>query len=170
MPMYLSLRFLAVLLFIATLGLGACGTATPYQPALDGYGYAEQALEEDRYRVSFTGNSLTPRQVVENYLLYRAAEVTLARGFDYFIVVDKDTERNTTYYSTVTGAGGFYHHRHAHDVGVIGSSTARPSSRYAAFANIVLRKGRKDPGNTAAYDARDLRKRLGPAIRRKPAS
>jgi hypothetical protein len=108
---------------------------------------------------------------VENYLLYRAAEVTLARGFDYFIVVDKDTERATTYYSTVTGVGGgLYRDRYSQDVGIIGSSTARPTNSYAAFANIILRKGKKDPTNTKAYDARDVLKRLGPRILRKPAS
>jgi hypothetical protein len=158
-------------LILLTASLSACGTATPYQPVLDGYGYAEQAIEGNRYRVSFTGNSLTPRDAVENYLLYRAAEVTLARGFDYFIVVDKGTERATTYYSTVTGVGGgLYRDRYSQDVGIIGSSTARPTNSYAAFANIILRKGKKDPTNTKAYDARDVLKRLGPRILRKPAS
>lgn len=164
-------RLLRLVVLSGPLTLSACGTPTPYQPSIDGYGYAEQVLEENRYRVSFAGNSLTPRDAVENYLLYRAAEVTLARGFDHFIVVDKETERDTTYYSTVTGLGsGVHHHHHSHDIGIIGSSTARPSNRYAAFANIVLRKGRKPSGDTAAYDARDVLKRLGPSIRRKPAS
>lgn len=43
--------------------LAACGTATPYQPALDGYGFKEQKIEGNRYRVSFSGNSLTPREM-----------------------------------------------------------------------------------------------------------
>ena len=52
---------------IAGLTLAACATATPYQPA--GYngqrgGYAEQRLENDRYRVTFSGNSLTSREQV----------------------------------------------------------------------------------------------------------
>lgn len=162
---------LRLLVLAGTLALGACGAPTPYQPAFDGYGYGEQALEGNRYRVTFSGNSLTPRPTVENYLLYRAAEVTLARGFDYFIVVGKETERDTTYHSTVTGfGGGVFRDRYAHDVGLIGSSTASPSNRYTAFANIVLRKGRKNPDDTTAYDARDVIKRLGPGIRRKPPS
>ena len=67
--------------------LAGCGTATPYQPATDGQGYAEQALERDRYRVTFVGNSLTSRETVENYLLFRAAEVTMSKGFDHFVMV-----------------------------------------------------------------------------------
>ena len=46
---------------IAALAVSACATATPYQPAAAGRfgGYAEQKLENDRYRVSFSGNSVT---------------------------------------------------------------------------------------------------------------
>jgi hypothetical protein len=164
-------RCLQLVVLAGSLGLTACVTPTPYQPATDGYGYAEQSLEEDRYRVVFNGNSLTPRETVENYLLYRAAEVTLARGYDYFVVVGKETERDTTYHSTGTGIGTDYFDRHhAHGVGAFGSATSRPSSRYSALANIIIRKGKKSPDNTAAYDARDVLKRLAPTITRKPTS
>lgn len=166
-----TVHVLRLLVLPAVLALAACGTATPYQPARDGYGYAEQALEEDRYRVTFIGNSLTPRETVENYLLYRAAEVTLARGFDYFIVVNRDTERDTTYHSTVTGIGtGLHRDRYDYGVSTFGTATARPISQYAAYANIILRKGRKSPDDRAAYNARDVLKRLGPTIRRAPPS
>lgn len=168
----LDRRFLRLLVLAGAFGLAACGTPTPYQPATDGHGYAEQSLEKDRYRVTFTGNSLTPRETVENYLLYRAAELTLARGYDYFVLVDKETERTITYFSTLNGFGGGFRsdsfrrgHSHA-----FGSSTVHPSSQYAAFANIVMRKGKKSPDYTAAYDARDVLKRLKPTINRNPAS
>jgi hypothetical protein len=67
---------------IATLGLAACEMApTPYQPATaSAPGYSEMRIENDRYRVSFSGNSSTPRDVVETYMLYRAAELTLQSG------------------------------------------------------------------------------------------
>ena len=61
----------------------------------------------DRYRVSFAGNNLTPREKVEDFLLYRAAEVTLDSGNDYFVLVDQDTERFTNFRTTTTGFGGF---------------------------------------------------------------
>ena len=68
--------------------LAGCAVPTPYQPATKGYGYSEQQLESNRYRVTFSGNSVTPRDTVQNYLLYRAAEVTRESGHDYFTVVD----------------------------------------------------------------------------------
>ena len=163
-------RFHRLMVLVGVLGLAACGTPTPYQPSVNGFGYGEQALEENRYRVTFSGNSLTPRAAVENYLLYRAAEVTLARGYDYFVVVGKETERTTTYFSTLHGVGGgASHHGDRHGFGAIGSSTSYPRSDYAAFANIVMRKGKKSPEDTAAYDARDVLKRLEPTINRNPA-
>lgn len=158
---------LGIALFVA-----ACGTATPYQAAIDRYGYAEQSLEEDRYRVTFAGNTLTARETVENYLLYRAAEVTLARGYDHFIVVDTETERSTTYRSTATGFHGHrsFYYGYPHGFGGFTSATSRPRNRYTAFANIVMREGEKPAGDTDAYDARDVLERLSPAVSGQPSS
>lgn len=78
--------------------LAACASTTPYQAASKpgGYdGYSQTMIENDRARVSFGGNSLTERETVENYLLYRAAELTKERGFDYFTLKERDTEAKT---------------------------------------------------------------------------
>lgn len=155
--------------------LAACGTPTAYQPASKGLGYAEQAIEDDRYRVTFAGNSLTTRETVETYLLYRAAEVTLERGYDHFLVVDEETERSTTYHSTITGLGGHrafhsYHYGYPFGISGIGTATVRPRDRYTAFANIVMRDGPKPVDDPVAYDARDVLERLGPTIIRGQAS
>ena len=88
---------------VALLLLSGCATPTPYQPAADGYGYSEIQLEENRYLVTFAGNSLTPRQNVEVFLLYRAAEVTLATGNGHFILGTGGTERSTSYRTTYSG-------------------------------------------------------------------
>ena len=72
--------------------VNACASSTPYQPAIDSrFGFDQQQIEDDRWTVSFAGNSLTDRQRVETYLLYRAAELTEQQGFDYFRVADSDT-------------------------------------------------------------------------------
>ena len=69
-------RFLkpALLAAAAALALSACATATPYGPAgIDSrYGYSEQRVDADRFRVSFAGNSVTSREQVEMSLLLRA--------------------------------------------------------------------------------------------------
>ena len=65
----------ALALALAATALAACATATPYQPAGEGsrYGYSEQRVDRDRYRVTFAGNSVTSREQVEMSLLLRAA-------------------------------------------------------------------------------------------------
>ena len=94
---------------IGSVALSGCMTATPYQPATassSSDGYSDQQIEGDRFQVSFRGNSLTARETVERYLLFRAAELTVQRGFDHFILVSKDTEtQSTTYRSPGLGAG-----------------------------------------------------------------
>ena len=78
--------------------LGACARdPTPYQPAVDGYGYSEQRIENNRFWVTFAGNDFTKADTVQKYLLYRAAELTLNYGYDYFTVVDRNMDRSTRY-------------------------------------------------------------------------
>lgn len=89
--------------------VGSCAHPTPYQAqsassAIRG-GYAEEELSPGHYRVSFSGNSYTSRETVESYMLYRAAELTLNRGFDWFVTVDRETERKVT---RRIGADPFY--------------------------------------------------------------
>lgn len=162
-------------LLIGALLLAACGTPTPYQPVADGFGYAEQPLETNRYRVTFSGNSLTARETVENYLFYRAAEVTLERGFDYFIVAEEDVERNTQYRTTYSGVGApfgsFYgtRFRGAYFGSGFSTATSRPINSYEAYANILLRRGEKPADDPEAYDARDVLARLDPSIVREAA-
>jgi hypothetical protein len=79
--------------------LAGCATSgsTPYQPASSANavqgGYSEVRLTEDRYSVTFAGNRLTSREQVEAFLLYRAAELTVQQGSDWFVILDKETER-----------------------------------------------------------------------------
>jgi len=86
--------------------LAACATSTPYQPAskLGAYdGFSQTMIENDRARVTFAGNSLTERETVENYLLYRAAEIASERGFENFTLLERETEKNTRLQPTGSG-------------------------------------------------------------------
>jgi hypothetical protein len=62
-------------------------------------------IETNRFRVSFAGNSMTSRETVERYLLFRAAEITLQQGYDGFEMADRSTERHSnTYVDRLFGA------------------------------------------------------------------
>lgn len=155
----------------ALLFLAACASPTPYAPLTDRYGYAEQQLEDNRYRVTFTGNTVTAKETVENYLLYRAAELTRTRGYDYFELTDRDTDKSTRYLSNYTTFGHFRsrHDRfglhHSAGPGFV-TGTSRPITEYEATATILLFRGEKPGDKAQAYDARDVLQRLAPKIRR----
>lgn len=162
---------LATLLSVVTL-LAACVSATPYRQAQSprDYGYQEQKIEQNRYRVSFAGNSETDRQTVENYLLYRAAELTLEQGKDYFVITDSSTEKNVEQHSTVVGSPslsfGYGHHsyRHHHGFGLGFNIISSSFNDYEAFGTIVLKSGKKPQDNDYAYDARQVVENLGKKV------
>ena len=83
----------ASLLLAIGLIAASCATSTPYQPEMAGQsihgGYSEQRLGDNRYRVNFDGNTLTSRERVEGYMLYRAAELTVQTGNDWFRIVER---------------------------------------------------------------------------------
>ncbi|MEQ3650634.1 hypothetical protein [Hyphomonas sp.] len=74
------------------LAASACATPTPYQAAMDGYGYSDRVLSEDRVEVTFHGNMWTAREDVERYLLYRAAEIADRASAPAFRVAGLQTE------------------------------------------------------------------------------
>lgn len=161
--------------------LAGCATPTPYQPATDRYGFEEQRIENNRVRITFRGNSLTDRETVETYLLYRAAEVTLESGKDYFIVANRDTEEH----SRLQGMGPRYS-RFAFDYWFFSPrrgwspwydpfwdepSSYREVTRYEAIAEIAMFDGQKPAGDPNAFDAREVQANLqGEIVRPPPAS
>ncbi len=98
--------------------LGACQTTQPtaYGPvtAKSPYGYKDQQLDASTWRVTVAGNAKTDRDLVENQLLYRAAEIALAAGADGFVVLDRDVDRDVQYRTVVNDPfyaypyGGFW--------------------------------------------------------------
>src|SRR5271157_940273 len=83
----------------ALIALAGCQTATTYHPSTEpgGVGYSDEQLSGNRYRVTFTGNSATRRETVEDYLLLRSAEVALKASRHYFLFDTRDTKTKTTY-------------------------------------------------------------------------
>jgi hypothetical protein len=159
-------RAASSLVVVLGLLLAACaGAPTPYQAAQGGFGYSEQQIEEDRYRVSFAGNSATSRQTVEDYLLYRAAELTVQTGHDWFTVVDRNTAQEYAGYGgspqVGVGVGGGSDFGVGLSLPVFGGGG---SERYTADMDIIVHDGEKPQDNTAAYDAFSVISRLQPKI------
>ncbi len=168
----------------AALALAGCETATPYQPLnLPGSsasgGYSDIRLEPNRFRVTFRGNSLTSRETVETYLLYRAAELTLQNGYDWFEIADRATETNTRTYANPTGPafvyGGYWgprwrlYRRGAWgywDPFFDGPIDYTTVTQYETSAEIVMGQGPKPAGDMRAFDARQVQANLAGRIQR----
>lgn len=158
----------AIMAVLLTASLAtACATPTAYQPADDdAYGYADQPLEEQRYRVRFAGNRWTPREKVEDYLLYRAAQITVRSGHDYFVIEERDTDRLTRYFAA--GPIGVYNYQDrgwfSPFDGTITRFLADPVDYYTAIATISVHSGAKPAGGESAFAAREVIERLKPQI------
>jgi hypothetical protein len=170
-------KLMAAAALATTLGVAACESGpTPYQPAgEEARGYSETRIENDRWRISFKGNSMTDRETVETYMLYRAAELTLQNGYDNFTIVNRDTERDrrTREYGGYMGTRLSYMY-FVPNYGWVGAwepywtpSRYQQVTRYEAYAEILMGRGAKsaDPN---AFDARQVSQNLAGSIERTP--
>jgi hypothetical protein len=111
------------------------GCATAYRPENITGGYSDFRVEDTTYRVRFKGNNYTSRDKVEQFLLYRCAEVTAQLGYDHFVLVSSDTLDISDPFAK---AGAF------------------PRNYYAT----ALIKVFHQPDHPAAYNAREVMRRI----------
>jgi hypothetical protein len=191
--------FLAILAGAAiAAGLAGCETATPYQ-ALDpkaqaSGGYSDTKLNGDHWRVAFSGNDLTSRETVERYLLFRAAELTVSQGYDWFTTTDKHTDKKSeAFIDPVYGYGWspnwrFYGRGRWGGYGAwgggwggpwgpgwggpwgspYGPATIEQFNRYEVSAEILMGHGPR-PATGGSLDAHEVMTNLAPKITRPKA-
>jgi len=154
---------------VAGLVLSACETGPVYKPKGPGerVGYTDQQLAANRYRITFSGNTATPRNEVENYLLRRAAEVTLAAHFTHFIFNTRDTEAKTYYRTDFDpwapwGGPPWRHGRAWYWSNWPVESTTFPVTRYEAYAEIVMLTAAQAAKDPMALSAADVLAHLTP--------
>ncbi len=132
-------RSFAILLLFA---FAACSSPQLYhadtEPGVGSYGYSELPIDSTRYEVTFTGDFNTPSETVDQYALFRSAEITVAHGFDYFIV------EHTRHRSQV------YHRR----------------TQLVTTYKMRMYHGERPDRNANSYDAHDILAVAGPTIKR----
>jgi len=159
--------------------LAACATPAPYAPRAPGQatGYTDRELAPNRYRVTFTGNSVTPREQVEDDLLLRAAEVTLAAGYSHFVFDTRNTQAQTRYTALPEprshfgwGFGpGYWSFRPRWGYDPFGPPVdIIASTRYEAYAEIVLLNQDQASREPRAISATEVISRIGPEAAPKP--
>jgi hypothetical protein len=171
--------------------LAGCMTATPYQPYMPENGpgthggYSEQQLSPDRFVVRFHGNEMASRERVEGYLLYRAAELTVQHGYDWFVPVTRHTEHDVqTYVHSDPLYSPWYGYPYwrpywGYYRGSLGWNywdpwrgepfwdsrvDVRTIEAFEASAEIVMHKGAIPADQPSAMEARAVMTKIGPTI------
>lgn len=150
-------RFIGAIAFLA---LAACATEpTVYGPsgANSETGYREMRIENERYRVTFRANAdLKPPQV-EDLAMRRAAEITLAQGYQWFNVVNRSTDLISGRSGGGTGVGiGGSSGSYGSSVGVgLSFDLSGDTRRYETVLEILLGRGEK-PADPNAYNAQQV--------------
>lgn len=154
--------------------LGLVGCATGYAKRGFTGGYSDMKLQDDIYRVAFSGNAYIGRGRVEDYTLLRCAELTLEQGYRYFIIIDEKSGISTSSYTTpvtanttgtgfVSGGSGYAYGSYQGRTTYSGGQTytfRKPSS-----CN-TIKCFREEPNlPTMVYDAEQLARNLKRAYR-----
>lgn len=181
---------IAAVAAMALVMTGCASRSTPYQPLSSGSkisgGYSDERIGEDRFRVKFAGNTLTSREKVESYLLFRAAELTLEQGMDWFAIEDRVVEHEVerqvsrdpfydpwfgSYYRYWQPSWRYYGPRgwrswypyYGHTFWT-DHVDVRQVERFEAMADIRLGSGEM-PGDTMrAFNAREVIERIRPRV------
>jgi len=168
---------------VAILMLSGCATAPApapvYRPQAsgEGVGYADGQINATRYRVSFSGDTETTRGQVEDFLLRRAAEITVRAGYNFFEFDNRSLETDTQLYRTTDnwdptsglafGLGRRYPGRSEHfakgSVPAFWSEKeAVPITRYTARSEIVVLTPDQVGTHPGALAAREILRYLSP--------
>ena len=145
--------------------LAACQTTpTVYAPAAgpETAGYSESPIENDRWRVTFRGQPGTDATRVYDLALQRAAELTLAKGYDWFRVTERQGAARGGGGPVVSlGIGGasFGHHSAVGASGETGFDLGGGPANVTTI-EILMNKG-PAPREPDAYDARQIRAMAG---------
>lgn len=150
----------------AALLLTACATPTVYQAAQGptAVGYSEVRIEPDRYRVTFHGGGGAPAAQISDYVLFRAAQIALRDGYDWFRVTDRMGERGPSGYGSglsIGAGGGSFGGGGGVGLGFGASLPLGGGPAITRSMEILLGKGPTPPG-ADAYDARAVIHEIGP--------
>lgn len=166
MPRRLAILFGSALVLAASSGCATPTTFGPVGSSATASGFWDSRIEPDRYRVSYRGGSGASPQLVRDYALLHAADITLAAGYDWFRVVGRYGEAtggNGGSSLSIGGGSSSYGRRSASGVGVGFSVPLGGGPQLTETLEVVLGKGAK-PADPDAYGALAVQQSLRPGL------
>ncbi len=157
-----------VIALLALTALAAC--STPYgKYGLLG-GFSDSRIDANTFSISVDNNGFTSQQTTSLQALYRAAELTVTNGFDYFVIV---SGANNSTSMAIVMPGSSTSQTTVNSYGSTAAARTTTSYTPTTIVPIVLPnstiliktfKGSKPNDMANAYDARETMKYLGPQI------
>ena len=147
------------LIAVSALALSACASLAPYGPqqSARGQGFSEQQIESNRFRVTYNGVG-APGPVVDR-ALFRAGQLTVDQGYDWFEVTQRwidgrpDSAGGVRPSVSIGAGSSRYGGYRSSGVGVgLGFDLSGPQPTSTTL-EIVMGRGAK-PDRPDAYDAR----------------
>lgn len=130
------------------------GCATPYQEMGLLGGVKATRITDDTAQITAAGNAYTDADTIQQYALRRAAEETIADGFDLFRIASGADRTRTGSESFGSYSGNRW--------GVWGSSFSMPIIKPGQSLMIRMLKGPKpNPMPDGLFDAREVLAHLG---------
>lgn len=157
------------LIAASALALSACASLAPYGPqqSARGQGFSEQQIEANRFRVTYNGVG-APGPVADR-ALFRAAQLTVDRGYDWFEVTQRwidgrpDSAGGVRPSVSIGAGSSRYGGWSTSGVGVgLGLDLSGPQPTSTTL-EIVLGRGAK-PDRPDAYDARRVQDAIRPRL------
>ncbi|MGO4409176.1 MULTISPECIES: CC0125/CC1285 family lipoprotein [unclassified Brevundimonas] len=157
------------LIAASVLMLTACASLAPYGPqqAARGQGFSEQRIEANRFRVTYNGVG-APGPVADR-ALFRAAQLTVDQGYDWFEVTQRwidgrpDSAGGVRPSISIGAGSSRYGGWSTSGVGVgLGFDLSGPQPTSTTL-EIVLGRGPR-PGRPGAYDARGVQDAIRPRL------
>lgn len=155
---------------VLALSLSACATGpSAYGPSNSGssLGFKNTQIEQDRFRISYTGRS---SEEAQDYALLRAAQIALAEGYSHFKIINGHMSDNgpTSPISTSIGIGsrnGWYG-RNSTGVNVgIGIYDVARALQGNKITNVIeVRLLRSGGADKSVYNAQNVAESIRPTV------
>ncbi len=92
-----------IILILILISMAGCAPQYQKKEYSFGTGFSETQLDENIFRVTYTGDDFTDNEATADFSMLRCAELTMEQGYKYFVpIADNSSIKTQTYTTPVT--------------------------------------------------------------------